>query len=107
MALGARLKTLRMRKGESLKALADAVGVSKAHIWDLETGHSSNPSMDLLTRLAEHFDTSVSALVGEDPQDAGDPQLIAMFRDLQGLSDRDRETIKAVMKTLKKQPKGK
>ena len=52
MALGARLKRLRLKKGESLQQTADAAGVSKAHIWDLETGKSANPSMELLTSLA-------------------------------------------------------
>jgi transcriptional regulator with XRE-family HTH domain len=102
MALGARLKELRLKKGDSLQRLADQVGVSKAHIWDLETGKSANPSMELLTRLAEHFETSVSALVGEDPSEAEDPQLIAMFRELKMLTKKDRETIQAVMKSLKR-----
>lgn len=101
MALGARLKQLRLKKGESLQKVADQVGVSKAHIWDLETGKSANPSMELLSSLAQHFETSVSALVGEDPKKAEDPQLIAMFRDLKNLTERDRKTIEAVMKTLK------
>jgi len=103
MALGARLKKLRLKKGESLQEVADQVKASKAHIWDIEMGNSRNPSLDLLTRLAEHFETSVSALVGEQPQDADESELLVMFRDLKGLSSKDRETIHAVMKTLKKQ----
>jgi transcriptional regulator with XRE-family HTH domain len=108
MALGARLKDLRLKKGKSLQQVADHVGVSKAHIWDLETGKSSNPSMELLTGLASYFETSVSALVGEDPHESEDPELIAMFRDLKLLGDTDRKTIHAVMKTLKdtKEKKG-
>jgi transcriptional regulator with XRE-family HTH domain len=103
MALGARLKELRLKKGESLQEVADAVQVSKAHIWDMETGKSRNPSMDLLSRLAQHFETSVSALAGEDPAETEDPQLVAMFRDLKKLTEKDRGTIQAIMKTLKKQ----
>lgn len=103
MALGARLKALRMKKGKSLQEVADQVGVSKAHIWDLESGNSSNPSMDLLTNLANYFETSVSSLVGENPKESEDPALIAMFRDLKKLDPTDRETISAVMKTLQKQ----
>ena len=102
MALGARLKELRLKRGESLQQLADAVGVSKAHIWDLETGKSANPTMELLTKLAEHFETSVSALVGEDPAAASDPELVAMFRDLKRLTEKDRTTIRDLMKSLKK-----
>jgi len=36
MGLGARIAELRLKKGFSLQEVADAVGVSKAHIWDLE-----------------------------------------------------------------------
>jgi len=36
MTLGARIAQLRRNKGESLQKVADAVGVSKAHIWELE-----------------------------------------------------------------------
>ena len=32
--LAARLNQLRLRKGKSLQAVATAVGVSKAHVWD-------------------------------------------------------------------------
>ena len=35
-----RLKELRLKKKLSLQELADAVGVSKAHVWELETGKS-------------------------------------------------------------------
>lgn len=107
MALGSRLKELRIRKGESLQNVADAVGASKAHIWELETGKSKNPSMELLTELAKHFDVSIAFLVGEDPNAAGeDPELITMYRDFKGLTDNDRKTIRSLMEVLRKQKKG-
>ena len=55
VTLAQRLKELRLKKGDSLQGLADAVGVSKAHVWELETGKSKNPSIELLTKLAKHF----------------------------------------------------
>lgn len=102
MALGARLKELRLKRGESLQNVADAVGASKAHIWEIEKGTSQNPSMDLLTKLADHFEATVSALVGEDPSATGeDPELVVMYRDLKKLDATDRETIKGLVKVLK------
>lgn len=90
-----------MKKGESLQQVADAVGVSKAHIWELEKGTSKNPSTNLLQKLAGHYDTTIAALIGEDPNESGEePELVAMFRDLKALSDRDRETIKGLMKIM-------
>ena len=66
MGLGARITKLRMEKRESLQDVADAVQVSKAHIWELEKGRTDNPSMGLVTKLADHFGVSISFLVGED-----------------------------------------
>ncbi len=103
MALGSRLKELRLRNGESLQKVADAVGASKAHIWELETGKSQNPSLELLKNLAEHFEITVSSLIGETPGDSED--LLVMYRGLQGLTDEDREFVQTVMDTLKKKRK--
>lgn len=107
MALAVKLKELRMRKGESLQQVADAVGSSKAHIWELETGKSKNPSVESLTKLAEYFNVSVAFLIGEDPHSEGEePELVAMYRDLKGLSDDDRNKIREIMKLFNKAGKG-
>jgi transcriptional regulator with XRE-family HTH domain len=101
VAFGARLKELRVKKGESLQDVADAVKASKAHIWELETGKSRNPSMELLAAIASHFAVSVASLVGEDTAD--DPKLVGMYRELKGLSEGDRETIRLLMNRLQSQ----
>ena len=44
MSIGQKIKELRARKRESLQQVADGVGVSKAHVWDLERGVSANPA---------------------------------------------------------------
>ncbi|MEI6486987.1 MAG: helix-turn-helix transcriptional regulator [Sphingomonadales bacterium] len=102
MSLGAKLKALRLKKGLSLQDLADAVGASKAHIWDLETGRAKNPTVELLTKLSTVLGTSIADLVGENPANPDDtPEVLAMWRDLKELSDGDRETIKIMMERLK------
>lgn len=63
MAIGDRIKELRSRKGQSLQQVADAIGASKAHIWELESNRSKNPSLELLRKLAEHFSTSIAYLI--------------------------------------------
>ena len=90
MSLGARLTRLRLAKGESLQEVADAVGVSKAHIWELEKGRADNPSMALVTRLADHFGTALATLVGENPAaDDADAQIGRMFRQASDLEPED------------------
>lgn len=98
MSIGARLKALRAKSRQSLQDVADGVGASKTHIWDLETGRSDNPSIELLTRLAAHFRVGIADLVGENPDAEGESsELIALYRDLKNLSDTDRETIRVLM----------
>lgn len=65
MPLGDRIKELRIRKNKSLQEVADAIGASKAHIWELESNRSKNPSLDLLKKLARYFDTTVAFLIDE------------------------------------------
>ena len=105
MSLGARLKELRIKKKQSLQDVADAVGASKAHIWEIERGGSKNPSMDLLTGLAKHFGVSVAYLVGEQPNQE-EAELVAMYRDLRHLDEVDRETIKMLMNRMREKKGG-
>lgn len=99
--LGQRLSALRLQADQSFQQVADAVGVSKAHIWELEKGRAQNPSMDLVRRLADHFGASVSFLVGEsiDAPDA-DPELQRMFRQAQQLDERERQILDEMMQAL-------
>lgn len=102
MSFAAKLKELRMKNKASLQQVADAVGTSKAHVFDLEKGTSANPSKELLLKLAIYFKTSVSDLMGEDPNAPNeDPQLIALYRDLKSLDPEDRETIRLLMERIK------
>jgi transcriptional regulator with XRE-family HTH domain len=102
MSLATKLKELRVRNNQSLQDVANAVGASKTHIWDLETGRSSNPSVDLLTKLATHFQVRIADLVGENPNaEDEDEKHVALFRDLKQLSDPDLETIRLLMQRLK------
>lgn len=102
MSLSSKLKELRIRDGRSLQQVADAIGTSKTHVWDMEQGNSANPTRELLVRLAGYFRISVSDLVGENPNATGEPsELVALYRDLKSLSESDRKTIEAVMRSLK------
>jgi transcriptional regulator with XRE-family HTH domain len=101
MALGPRLTELRLKKNQSLQDVADAVGVSKAHVWELEKGRAQNPSMGLVSRLADHFGVSVASLVGEDIDAAdADPTLARMFRQARELDPDDLKLLDDMMRSL-------
>lgn len=99
-SFAARLKQLRMKKGESLQEAATAVGISKPHFWQLEQGEGGNPTRELLERLAKHYQRTVSYIIGEEPEAQG--QVGALFRDLGELSDPQREQILALIEMMKK-----
>lgn len=102
MTIGAKLKELRIRNNKSLQDVADAVGISKAHVWNLEKGDSANPSMEVLKKLAGLFKIGVSELIGENPNaDNEKPELIALYRDLKTLPDADRKMIEVMVEQFK------
>lgn len=106
MSLAAKLKRLRLKSGNSLQVVADAVGVSKAHFWELETGKSKNPSADLLEKIAGYFKVSVASLVGEDPESDENEWAVAMFRNLKNVDDKDRKIIETILDQYRKGRKG-
>lgn len=103
MSLATRLAKLRRQKRQSLQDVADAVGVSKAHIWEIEKGSADNPSMGLVTRLADHFGVTIAFLVGEDPESKdAEPDLQRMFRQAAQLDENERKILDDMMKSLLK-----
>lgn len=102
---GQRLRKFRMAKKLSLQELADAVGASKAHVWDLETGKTKNPSLTLLTAFSRALDIPIRELVGET-ETTDDSQLAPLFRDLRGLEQADLDVIKTLTEQLRARKHG-
>ena len=97
------LKRNRIKKGYSLQQLADKIGASKAHVWDLEQGRAKNPSLEILQELSTTLQVPIASLIGENPEENEESsEAVVMYRDLQKLDDEDRETIKLMMERLKK-----
>jgi transcriptional regulator with XRE-family HTH domain len=102
MALADRIKEFRMKKKMSLQDVAECVGASKAHIWDLETARSKNPSIDLLKKSADCFGVGVSDLIEENPAaEQEGSRVLGMYRELRNLSDRDLDVIQQMVERLK------
>lgn len=66
--LKARLKEIRERRELSQQELADRVGISGRQIWRYENGES-DPTGDVLRRLAQTLEVSIDYLLGlvDDP----------------------------------------
>lgn len=107
MSFARKLHQLRIANRLSLQDVATAIGVSKAHVFNLEKGTTANPSMELVIKLATLFRVRVTDLVGENPEAEDQPaEMVAMFRDLKSLDEGDRETIRMLMESMKKRREG-
>jgi len=101
MSVAEKLKALRLKQNQSLQQVADGVSVSKAHIWELEKGSSTNPGLELLTRLAKHFGVPVAFFTDGsiEPEQAS---ALQFFREFDGkLTPKDWETLRTVAERLK------
>ena len=108
MQISERLFSLRQKSGQSLQEVADAVGVSKAHVWELEKGRSANPSFDLVRKLAEHFGVSLDVLTGDATEPGPERmQVERIHRGLDQLSDRDRGVVEEMIRMMTDKPGGK
>ena len=86
MSFARKLHDLRIARALSLQNVADKIGISKAHVFNLEKGIATNPSMELVVKLAELFRVRVADLVGDNPDAEDQPaEMVAMFRDLKSL----------------------
>ena len=67
MQLGRKIRDLRLRRGLTVQQLAEATGLSKGFVSQVENGRTS-PSLATLYDLAKSLETSVAYLVVEEDQ---------------------------------------
>ena len=106
MGLAAQLSILRAKKKASLQDIANEVGVSKTHIWQLEKGITKNPTLELIEKLANLYDVSTQSLIGENPAlDESDEFAFAMYRKIGSLDEIDRKVIKEMVDAMMERKK--
>lgn len=64
--LGARIKLLRDLRGMTLQQVADASGMTKSHVWELEQGKSVNPTVNAVWGLAAALTVTPAQMLGLD-----------------------------------------
>lgn len=97
-----RLEALRQEKGETITHLAQAIGVSYAHMWEI-LNNKCKPNFMTIKALAEHFNVSTDYILGltDTPDPAWAKEgLRRLFRATKGLSERDLEKINRVVEAL-------
>jgi XRE family transcriptional regulator, master regulator for biofilm formation len=99
--IGPRLRGERRRAGLSHARLAQLTGLSKTYLVRLETDPASNPSLEVLHRIADALDVTVADLVGTprvqfEPGDAPIPPSLRAFADQAELSQRELRTLASI-----------
>ncbi len=65
MKIGENIQRIRQQKQMSLPALATEAGLSKGYIYMLEAGEMTNPSIDVLDKIATALDCTIADLLGQ------------------------------------------
>lgn len=64
--LGDRIHALRIKQGWTLQELADRVECSKSHVWELENGKNSNPTLAAIRAVARAFGVAIADIIAEN-----------------------------------------
>ena len=65
MEIGKNVKKYRELRDYTLPDLAVRAGVSKAFLWEIETGNSKRPGAELLYKIAEALGVTIAHLMGK------------------------------------------
>jgi len=58
------LITARRYSGETLQVAANGIGISKTHLWELESGSSCNPTHKVLISMVKHYGITPDNILG-------------------------------------------
>lgn len=102
MPLSTKLTDLRVQRGISLQQVADEVDVTKSYMWELEKGKRTNPSVDVIQRIADFFKVSVEFLLDQQKSNLTQDDAYQIFyRELKSLSPEDQDLIQQNIKLLR------
>lgn len=101
------LRELRTKKGVYQKDVAKYLGVDRTTYVKYERG-DSEPSIDIIKKLANYFDVTVDFLVGEEKKvNTLDEQLsgieFALYGEIHDLTDDEKQDILSYVKFKKSQ----
>jgi len=110
---GKLLKELRRRRGFTLDSLSERTGISKSYLSLIERDIHTNPSLDILHRIAKTFEVEVEELVKSEkegtPVGLANPNSpvkstfkVEIELPLEKMNPRKLEQIKEFIETLKK-----
>jgi transcriptional regulator with XRE-family HTH domain len=92
-AFGLRLRRLREAKKLTLQQVADAVGCTKAYIWELEMKEGQRPSAERVYALAKVLGVTVEDLMEDQPREVPAASLedVQFFREYAGMTEEEKK----------------
>ena len=99
---GIRLRELREAKGLTLQQVADAVGCSKAYVWELEMREGQRPTAERLNAIGKLLGVKVEDLLGEPIGDIAEASGadVAFFRKYAGMNEEEKKRYRDAMKLM-------
>lgn len=101
--LGDKLRELRKKHGFTLEKLAEAAGLSKSYLWELENRDSQRPSAEKLKSLADVLGVSAAYFLEDDVREPEERHMDeAFYRNYQQLDGPAKEQLRLILETFKK-----
>ena len=100
--LGARLRRLREAKKLTLQQVADAVGCTKAYIWELEMKEGQRPSAERIHLLAKVLGVTMEDLMNESNEQVPQASVedVAFFRHYAGMTEEEKQRYQQALKLM-------
>ena len=101
-AFGSRLRRFREAKKLTLQQVADAVGCTKAYIWELEMKEGQRPSAERVQALARVLGVTMEDIMGEPtPQvPEASPEDVAFFREYAGMTEEEKRRYRQALEIM-------
>ena len=99
---GARLRRFREAKNLTLQQVADAVGCTKAYVWELEMKEGQRPSAERVRALAKGLGVTMEDIMGEPLTDVpqASPEDVAFFREYAGMTDEEKDRYRQALQIM-------
>src|SRR6218665_3148090 len=101
-AFGARLRRLREVRKLTLQQGADAVGCTKAYIWELEMKGGQRPSAERIQAMAKLLGVTMEDVMGTPVYEAPDAthEDVAFFREYAGMTEKEKKNYQDGLKMM-------
>ena len=101
-AFGVRLRRFREAKKLTLQQVADAVGCTKAYIWELEMKDGQRPTAERIQKIAQLLGVTMEDVMGTPMEQAPDasPEDVIFFREYGEMTDEEKDRYRQALKIM-------